>query len=309
MLRAIINFLTGLLVRGIIFIVIYYSFQYLYHDTHYTEDIGKIELKSYNYSEYASNVIPDFNTSPKYITFPYVLRGHNGTIEMVVYGGLKDYLSKLPRSITYNIGESPPTSRDFAHKFIDEPYEQIYLDQLVNLIKSETTNYDDRARIAISLVQHIPYDYDSYYNNGEARFPYEVLYDNKGVCQDKSYLLAALLKKLGYGVVLFEFERENHMAVGIKCPMQYSYRNTGYCFVETTSPTIITYANGDYIGVGKLKSMPEIIPISNGRSFDASEEYNDAQTYDYLMKQGEVLPEDLYNQWLELTRKYHLDYN
>jgi len=37
-----------------------------------------------------------------------------------------------------------------------------------------------------------------------------VLYEDKGVCGEKSLLLAYLLRELGYGVVLFEFKPENH---------------------------------------------------------------------------------------------------
>ena len=106
---------------------------------------------------------------------------------------------------------------------------------------------DDQARIAISLVQQIPYDWQTF--GLENRYPYEVIYDNTGVCEEKSRLLAFLLRDLGFDVVLFSFESENHMAVGIMCPVQYSYKNTGYCFVETTEPTMITYSQGEYVGV------------------------------------------------------------
>ena len=55
----------------------------------------------------------------------------------------------------------------------------------------------------MELVQNLDYDYNKAENiNFQVRFPYEVLYDGKGVCKEKSLLLIKLLSKLGYGVAL-----------------------------------------------------------------------------------------------------------
>ena len=124
------------------------------------------------------------------------------------------------------------------------------------------------------------------------------------MCSEKSELLAYLLRGLGYEVVIFRFETESHDAVGIKCPQQYSYKDTGYCFVESTSPTIITDSSGDYVGVGKLTMTPEILKICDGNSFEGvSEEYNDAVTWNSIGN-GKVLDEYSYNKWLSLVNKY-----
>lgn len=94
------------------------------------------------------------------------------------------------------------------------------LNELVRQIKLLTANKDDQARIAISLVQNIPYDYSKLGTvSTNVRYPYEVLYENTGICEEKSLLLTYLLRELGYGIVLFEFKQENHMAVGIKSPL------------------------------------------------------------------------------------------
>lgn len=111
---------------------------------------------------------------------------------------------------------------------------------------------------------------------------------------------------------MFEFEVEDHMAVGIKCPMRYSYRNSGYCFIETTSPTIVTYSEGEYVGAGKLRSMPEIIFVSDGKSFESVwEEYNDAQEFIRLEKLAEAsggyLDQYNYYRWWEIVKKYGIE--
>jgi hypothetical protein len=255
-----------------------------------------------------NSCISIFEKSPKIQEFKYVLRGSDPSINFTVYGGLNDYLAGLSRYYTCN--PACPSENDLWLKFIDENSQSKYLNDLVDEIRSRTTNKDDQARIAISLVQNIPYDfrglYDSTLNN---RYPYEVIYDNKGVCGEKSWLLAYMLRNLGYGVALLSYKVENHMALGIKCPLNYSYLNTGYCFVETTVPSIVTDYEGDYMNVTKLSSNPDVIVISDGASFDSvSEEYNDAQKFikinEMSISSGGVLDDYNYYTWRNLVSKY-----
>jgi hypothetical protein len=259
------------------------------------------------------NCISKYETNPKEQTFNYVLRGKSNNIKFTVYKGLNDYLSGLPRSITYYEDEPEPTTKDFVMKYLDNNIQKKYLIVLVEKIKEKEDNEDDQARIAISLVQHIPYDWEEFNSiNLEGRYPYEVIYDKKGVCGEKSQLLAFILRELGFGVVLFEYEIENHMAVGIKCPSQYSYEDSGYCFIETSAPSIITDSEGDYVGVGKLSSTPDIITISDGKSFDSvSEEYNDAQEWNRINKlsesSGGYLDSYNYYRWKTLVNKYGIE--
>jgi hypothetical protein len=181
-----------------------------------------------------------------------------------------------------------------------------YLDNFVSSIKSKTSNKDDQVRIAISLVQKIPYDYSRLNSvNFKLRSPYELLYESKGVCSEKSLLLAHLLREFGYGIVLFDFSSENHMAVGIKSPNQYSYKNTGYAFIEATAPSIPTDSQGNYVGAGRLISTPQIFQVSDGISFSSiSEEYQDAQTLNRLTNMGPILAENDYLTWRALANKY-----
>ena len=105
--------------------------------------------------------------------------------------------------------------------------------------------------------------------------------------------------------MLFNYSTENHEAIGIKCPMEYSYLDSGYCFVETTNPTIVTDSEEEYIGVGKLTSSPEIYAVSDGKSFDSvAEEYNDYHTYKQLLSKGQTLSEADYVIWEHITNKY-----
>ena len=252
-------------------------------------------------------------------TFSYVLRGKSGTINLNLYSGVYNEISSEPtlyQCTRYNGDSSPCTSNELQQYYLDyvnKPDQEKYLDNLVNSIKAKTSNQDDQARIAISLVQNIPYDYAKLNggNTGNTRYPYEVLYANKGVCEEKSLLLAYLLRGLGYGVVLFEYPSESHMAVGIKSPAAYAYDNTGYAFVESTSPTIITDNQENYVNVGKLTEAPNVYTISEGISFNSiSEEYNDAKTFNQLelisQGSGGILDQNYYYAWLSLVQKYRL---
>lgn len=260
-------------------------------------------------TESVTSDVSDYKTNPKTVDYSYVLRGNRVHMQYTVYGGLNDYLKGLPRSITYY--NTPPTDIDFINRDLNNEYQKQLLDPLVEQIRSITSNKDDQARIAISLVQNIDYDMAGFtYGNIKGKYPYEVLYTGSGVCSEKSELLAYLLRGLDYEVVIFRFDAENHDAVGIKCPQQYSYRGTGYCFVESTSPTIITDSGGDYVGVGKLTSMPDVLKICDGSSFDSvSEEYDDNMAFNQLCNKlnsysGTTLSQSEYDEWQKLVDKY-----
>lgn len=244
-----------------------------------------------------------YNINPKTIKLGYTLRGKKDEIEFVAYKGLNDYYANKSRVVTYTY--TPPSDEYMVLRFIADEKQLPYIQVLVNKIKTITTNSDDQARIAINLVQSMPYDWDSLKYGGDNRYAYETLYDQTGVCADKSSLLAVLLKQLGYGVVIFDFRLESHEAVGIKCPLEYSYLNTGYCFIESTTPSIITDSYGDYIGVGKLISKPNIYLVSDGKSFNSvKEEYDDAKELTYLESLGQFLSSSNYNKWENITDKY-----
>jgi hypothetical protein len=256
-------------------------------------------------------------TDPKVVEFDYTLRGEEGTISYTVYGGLNDALKAEPRSIKYYYVK--PSEIDFLNKKLDDRRQKPYLDPLVSEIQDITPNSDDQARIAISLVKHIEYDYSSANSlNLVNKYPYEILYTEKGVCGGKSVLLAYLLRGLGYEVAIFHFDAENHDAVGIECPLEYSYRGTGYCFVESTTPNIITDSSGEYGDGIYLTSYPTIYRMCDGTSFDSVyEEYYDAKQYnklyDELMEYPYELSQSEYRkwertneEWMELVDKYDI---
>ena len=101
------------------------------------------------------------------------------------------------------------------------------------------TNYETMM-LAASFVQTLPYvEDDEYMGTPEyARYPIETLVDRGGDCEDKSILLAALLRELGCEVVLMEFP--NHVAVGVEANRDdaygsyASYGGKKYFYLEST---------------------------------------------------------------------------
>lgn len=249
--------------------------------------------------------VKDLMTNPKNVTLTFRYENSNWTFNYTVYQGLNDYLAGLDDSISgYYV-----LTKNFIMRDIDQKHQKELLSPLIDVIQDFADNKDDQARIAVSIVQNIPYDYEE--ANAllrDTKYPYEVLYNLKGVCGEKSCLLTFMLRELGFGVAIFEFEDDNHRAVGIECPIEYSYRDSGYCFVESTKPVIITFSESNYTNVGKLGSC-EVIEICQGYSFGSvSEEYYDAIEYYNLIEKSNrndgILNHNDYDRWLELKNKY-----
>lgn len=254
-----------------------------------------------DYKPKGDTCVSRFLENPTKVDLDYVLRGDHGTISYTLYGALNGYLSDISRSYF-----CCPTDKEIELTFLDNEHQKAQLIPLVDKIREITPIQDDQVRIAINLVQQIPYDDEGVrYGSLNNRYPYEVLYDRKGVCGEKSKLLAFILRELGYGVAVINYKTEEHEAVGIKCPEEYDYFNSGYCFIETTQPSIITYYSGDYALTGKLGEPSSIIEINDGYSFDSvDEEYEDAIRYDQIVSMGQVLSEYYYNEWYRISTKY-----
>jgi len=243
-----------------------------------------------------------FKDSPKAHTYPYYSGGRK-TLSFTTYGGLNEYFSKESHTYRYDY------VNEVRMELLENSYQDEYLEPLIEQIKKTSSSPETQARIAISLVQHMPYSWSRYTGTySDWYYPYETLHNNQGVCSDKSLLLAYLLNRLGYDVVLFEFS--DHMAVGVKCNSQYDFQNSGYAFIETTRPTIITYIPEDYLGGFTITSNVEIIHVQGGtKSLDVSREYQDAQELKKIESMGQVLDQYHYARWQALTQKYDLLYD
>lgn len=230
-----------------------------YENTDLKEIYSPISLEKGNiFLDFQTNTNEQYKTNPKTINLL-------GVGDFVVYGGVNDYLANLDRSISYYY--STPTTKDFILKDLNENVQRAYLNPLVDAIKAKSDNPNEQARVVIHMVQGIPYDWESFNSGNVAgRLPYEVLYDMKGVCMEKADLMAFLLRELGFGVAIFEFNLESHRGVGIKC--NKGNYNSNYCFIEPTDIYPVGQIPDSYVGGVDIRgATPELVIISEGRTY------------------------------------------
>lgn len=248
------------------------------------------------------NPSASFKNSPMVHSYPYYYNGAQ-RISFTTYGGLADYFSKEDHSYRYDV------QKEVFLELLENSYQDEYIAPLLNAIKSTSSNPDSQAKVAISMVQHMPYSWSEYYGvNNDWYYPYETLHRNKGVCAAKSLLLAYLLNELGYDTVLFEFS--THMAVGVRSDPAYDFYDKGYAFIETTRPTIITYIPDTYVSGFQVTSNPNIIHLRGGlKKLDVSTESADAAEYKKILSMGKMLDQYHYQRWSLLSTKYDLQYD
>jgi predicted transglutaminase-like cysteine proteinase len=99
------------------------------------------------------------------------------------------------------------------------------------------SEYDNVMNIA-AFVQSMPYTSDKVTTGYDEypRYPLETLVDDGGDCEDTAILTAALIRELGYGVVLIQLP--GHMAVGVEgsdalSGTYYEYDGSRYYYLET----------------------------------------------------------------------------
>lgn len=197
----------------------------------------------------------------KTVDFNWEYQKQPYSLKITVYGSVDDYYGSLPKGLEKNKED------ESVNEYLNIPSEDKSISEITTSIKNLSTNRklkdDQTLELATAFVQSIPYDEEQAKTDQfHPRYPYEVIYDKKGICSDKSILMIAILRDMGYGNSAFLYDSESHMAAGVSCPKTYSTSTSGYCIIETT-------ATGWRIGV-----VPEI--KSNNRAAERStiENYN-----------------------------------
>lgn len=243
----------------------------------------------------------------KAVFFDFVYKGNKYGIHFIVNRVVYEKLMAASRLQTYGKGKALDTKKDFILQRIDNQLQRENLLPLVEKIKSLTPDVHTQARIAISLVQNIPYtDIASY-----EKYPYVVLWEHGGACSEKSDLLLFFLRELGFETATLVYKNENHRAVGIKCPDDYDVGESGYCYVETTTPKIITDNNSGITEVMNLTNFTTV-HISEGIELEGVEdEFSDKNLYYSLINRAKannwLLDEDEYNLYNSILNKYGIE--
>lgn len=179
-------------------------------------------------------------SEPKIVTFEWEYGGSNYSITETLYKTAYEYYNSEPKEYTCLEGYCPEGwEEDYVKTFLKKVEGDNTISQIASDIKTigQRAKLDDDqiVELTVAFVQSISYD-EAKAKIAEPlpRYPYEVLYDNKGICSGKSFLAASLIRELGYGVALFDYEYEEHIAPAVKCLKEYSSYNSGYCYTEIT---------------------------------------------------------------------------
>ncbi|MFC2078975.1 hypothetical protein ACFLSZ_03245 [Candidatus Bipolaricaulota bacterium] len=146
--------------------------------------------------------------------------------------------------------------------YVNDPRDDQVLQGFVTGLEQMASglNVWERLNLVVALVQSIPYVGESC---EYPRYPLETLVDQQGDCEDAAILTAALIKHMGFDVILLAFLEEHHMAVGIRVlPPQhqdlqaYEWNGDLYFYLE---PTSLGWAIGQIPPT--YKSQPSIIGL------------------------------------------------
>lgn len=201
-------------------------------------------------------------TGPIAKEYSWQYKSKTYNLRETLYQSIDNYYSKKIKGI-FNNFEDISVGRYLNTPEKDETIPEVTqkIRELAN--KNQLTD-DQTIDLVLSLVQSLPYDEARAKTDlTHPRYPYETLFESKGICSDKTLLAVAILRQLGYGTAIFMYGQDQHMTAAVQCPAQYSNYNSGYCIAETT-------AVGQKIG---------IIPELNQSNLQAVQR-SEVQTFD-----------------------------
>lgn len=233
---------------------------------------------------------------PKIVTFEWKYRGSEYSITETLYETIYNYYNSSPEKHCWIKEEE---NFEICLKgFLEEAKEDNTISKIALDIKALASKNglddDGLVELTVAFVQSIPYDEDKfalvmYPNNPEdlyPAYPYEVLYNNKGICGGKTFLATSLLEELGYGVALFYYEpvvegEVGHIAPAVKCPIEYSSYNSGYCHSEVTEKDFKIGEMPINIEAGVAKTRTTINLFGEGKNASdfGESELKDAEIY------------------------------
>jgi|GEM_PF-2180336 len=216
-----------------------------------------------------------------------VVNGKKKNYKVPVDSSLYQTLFNLPSYTCGELGYTDATlGACYNFMFLDRADQKEALKPLVNWLNKKIKKRGDRVRAAASLVQNIPYDDNKATGEEEVatgrghgtRYPYETLYENSGICGEKSFLIIYLLRELGYGTATMVFLSPLHRVAAVKCADAYDFRDTGYCIIQPNYRKMITFE-----GSQKDEDPYQITVLSDGKTLNAKNDYKDSRKYWEIM--------------------------
>lgn len=172
-------------------------------------------------------------------------------------------LTTMPQDVKELVLALSSSNKGNVSPWVKEPQNIAYISTLARSLqeKAQKEGYDrfQTAEFILSFVQAIPY-----VQHDILQLPAQTLIES-GDCDDKTVLLGAILRSLGYEVALLHYSANTHMNLGVafdknEVPQRgyairyYEYQGKRYYIAETTS-------HDPRIGVGPFWRMTEIFPV------------------------------------------------
>lgn len=255
-------------------------------------------------SKLAQNVAPIISnlrpyptaTAPKDITLSCDYHGKTYAVTETLYSSLNDFYGTDPKkTISYMTNDN----KSFVFSYEKDKTLDGITAKIKNIATTNGLNEDQTLDLAGCMIQNIPYDTEKAQKilspdfskipteQVIPRYPYETLFDGKGVCSDKSYLGTAIFSRLGYGTSLLLFNAQKHMSIGVSTPAGFRSFDTDYGIYELTGQGFMVGDVPDILGnsglaksnfevktgdtnvsASSLTKPSEITKISDGRVYE-----------------------------------------
>lgn len=239
-------------------------------------------------------------TDPREATFACDYHGKNLTIIETLYGSLNEYYRTDPNKKSAYLHNH---EKDFVFSYPKDSTIKDLAGKIASIGAADGLSADQTLDLSACFLQGIPYD------DAKAarilgpdfarqpieqvipRYPYETLYDKTGICTDKTYLGAAVMRELGYQTAIMTFDAQKHMSLGVAVPDGYGSFGTKYGIMELTGSGFLV---GDVpelnptagLAINNFQTLPqgngntavttqlalsnpnELIPVSGGLVYD-----------------------------------------
>jgi hypothetical protein len=135
-----------------------------------------------------------------------------------------------------------------------DPFVSAMAERLGVLRSTLRLSDDDYVDMVARAVQTIPYGYLH-----ESTFmPVTTVAENRGVCADKSLLLACVLARSGYDVGVFVFPSQAHVATAVR-GLGPGLNSTGYSLIETTRVSYVGEVDRTLRAPGPIYKRPQLV--------------------------------------------------
>ncbi len=246
-----------------------------------------------------SRPYPDL-TQPKIVTLNCDYHGKNIVLSDTLYGSLDTYYKNDPNKKNAYLNNR---EKDFVFSYSEDGTIKDLANKIEALGVQNGLDQDQTLDLGACLLQSIPYDNVkaqkilgpdfAKYPISEVipRYPYETLYDDTGICTDKTFLGAAVLGDMGYKTAIMTFDADKHMSLGVGVTDGYGSFGTSYGIMELTGTGFLVgdvpeLSSGVGLAINNFQTQPnvssdtqvqteqvklsnpsDVIPVSDGNNY------------------------------------------